>query len=88
MNGEIRNKINYRNTFYQQSKKHKINLTDLDVVNKLTLELLSIISQRKDEYYCHLSKKINNLLTNAKTYWPILKTFFNGRKIPVIPTLH
>ena len=47
MNDEIKNKINYKNTFYQQLKKYKINLTDLDVVNKLTSELSSIISQRK-----------------------------------------
>ena len=75
MNDEIKNKINYRNTFYQQLKKHKINLTDLDVVNKLTLELSSIISQRKDEYYCYLAKKLNDLQTNSKTYSSILKTF-------------
>ena len=52
MNDEIKNKINYRNKFYQQLKKYKDNLTDLDVVNKLTSKLSSIISQRKDEYYC------------------------------------
>ena len=57
MNDEIKNKINYRNTFYQQLKKYKINLTDLDVVNKLTSELSSIISQRKDD-------TIGNLLKN------------------------
>ena len=39
----IKNKINYWNTFYQQLKKYnKINLTDLDVVLKLTSELSSI----------------------------------------------
>ena len=41
MNNEIKNKINYTNTFYQQ------NLTDLDVVNELTSELSSTTSQRK-----------------------------------------
>ena len=39
----IKNKINYWNTFYQQLKNYnKINLTDLDVVIKLTSELSSI----------------------------------------------
>ena len=37
--------------FYQQLKKYKINLTKLNVVNKLTSELSLIISQRRDEYY-------------------------------------
>ena len=69
MNDEIKNKINYRNAFYQQLKKYKINLSDPDVVNKLTSGLPLIISQRKDEYYCHLAKKLNDPQTNAKTYW-------------------
>ena len=43
MTDGIKNKINYWNTFYQQLKKYnKINLTDLDVVIKLTSELSSI----------------------------------------------
>ena len=87
MNDQIKNKINYRNTFCQQLKKYKINLTNPDVVNNLTSELSSIISQRKDEHYCLLAKKLNDPQTNAKTYWSMLKTFFNGRKIPVIPPL-
>ena len=56
-------------------------------MNELTLELSSIISQRKDKYYLQLAKKLNDPQTNAKTYWTILKTFFNSRKIPIIPPL-
>ena len=55
-------------------------------MNELPLELSSIISQRKDNYI-QLAKKLNDPQTNAKTYWSILKTFFNGRKIPIIPPL-
>ena len=36
MNDEIKNKIKYGNTFYQQFNKY--NLTDLDVMNELTSE--------------------------------------------------
>ena len=61
MNDEIRNKIIPYigipwNTFYQQFKKYKINLTDLDVVDELTLELSTAIFQRKDEHYFYLTK--------------------------------
>ena len=38
MNDEIRNKMNYRNNFYQQLKKYRLNLTNFDVINKLTSE--------------------------------------------------
>ena len=60
---------------------------NFDVMNELTSELSSIISQRKNEYYSRLAKMLNDPQTNAKTYWSILKTFFNGIKIPVIPPL-
>ena len=82
MNDVIKNKIKKRDFFYQQLKKYNLNLTYSD---ELTLEPSSIISQRKDEYYLQLAKKLNDPQTNAKTYWTNLKTFFNGRKIPIIP---
>ena len=75
MNDEIRNKMNYRNNFYQQLKKYRLNLTNFDVMNELTSELSSIISQRKNKYYSRLAKKLNDPQINAKTYWSILKTF-------------
>ena len=60
MNDEIRNKMNYRNNFYQQLKKYRLNLTNFDVMNELTSELSSIVSQRKNEYYSRLAKKLND----------------------------
>ena len=68
-------------------KKYKLNITDFDVMNELTSELSSIISQRRKEYYFPLAKKSNDPQTNAKTYWSILKIIFNVRKIPVLPPL-
>ena len=38
-------------------------------------------------YYYRLGKRINDPSTSAKTYWTILKTFYNKGKIPLIPTL-
>ena len=68
MNDVIKNKIKKRDFFYQQLKKYNLNLTYSDVMNELTLELSSIILQRKDEYYLQLAKKLNDPQTNAKTY--------------------
>ena len=47
----IKNKIKKRDFFHQQLKKYNLNLTHSNVMTELTLELSSIISQRKDEYY-------------------------------------
>ena len=46
-----------------------------------------MISIRKDEYYDHVSKKLNNPNTSAKTYWSILKSFYIGTMVPLIPPL-
>ena len=69
-------------------KKYKLNLTDFYVMNELTSELSLITSQRREEeYYFLLAKKLNNSQANAKTFWFILKTIYNGKKIPVMPPL-
>ena len=44
-----------------------------------------MISIRKEEYYAHLPKKLNNPSTRSKTYWSILKSFYKGNKVPLIP---
>ena len=41
----------------------------------------------KEKFYYKLSTKLANPSTSSKTYWSILKTFVNGKKIPVIPPL-
>ena len=45
------------------------------------------ITERKNEYNFHLSQSLNNPATSSKTYWTILKTFYSGKKIPLIPPL-
>ena len=50
-------------------------------------EVSHLISESKDKYNNKLVLKRNNPKTSSKTYWSILKTFYNGRKIPVIPPL-
>ena len=50
-------------------------------------ELSELISTRKNDYNLHLANKLIDSTTSSKTYWSILKTFYNGRKIPIIPPL-
>ena len=39
------------------------------------------------EYYLRISEKLMDPITSAKTYWSILKTLLNNKKIPCIPPL-
>ena len=50
-----------------------------------TSVISELISRRKDEYQNYIASRLNDPKTNAKTYWPILKTFYNGKKVPIIP---
>ena len=60
--------------------------TQADVHHAIT-KVSQLISENKGKYYNKLSMKLNNTKTSSKTYWSILKTFYNGRKIPIIPPI-
>ena len=45
------------------------------------------IKELKGMYYTKLSSRLADTLTSPKTYWSILKTFSNNKKIPCIPPL-
>ena len=56
-------------------------------LENLTTELSNMIRNTKTEYHSKLAAKLLNPSTSAKTYRSILKTFANGRKVPIIPPL-
>ena len=45
------------------------------------------ISKSKEQYCDCLAKKLNNPKTSPKTYWAIMKTFYNDKKTPLIHPL-
>ena len=52
----------------------------LHFLENLITELNGLIFSTKASYYENLGKKLNNPLLKAKTYWSILKTFYNDKK--------
>ena len=54
-------------------------------MDKGAAELSEMIQNREKKYFYELSLKLNNLKTSTKTYWSIIKSCYNGRKIPIIP---
>ena len=56
-------------------------------LENLTTELSNLIRDTKPAYHSKLAAKLVNPSGSAKTYRSILKTFANGRKVPVIPPL-
>ena len=83
----------YRPSTMTIAIKDKINSKSLCTSKKLielqnlAFDISEMISIRKDEYSDHLSKKINGRNTSVKAYWSILKSFYKGTYVPLIPTL-
>ena len=69
---------------YLQNRRFE---SDFVLLETVITELNELIATTKALYYENLGKKLNNPLVQAKTYWSILKTFYNGKKIPLIPPL-
>ena len=85
MNDEIKKKIKKRRIFYQQLKKYKLNLTlNLMLWVNLHQSFFQLFLREEKNIIFNLLKKLNDPPKNARSYWFILKTIFNGRKIPVI----
>ena len=60
---------------------------DYITLQNVTVEVSELVCKSKDDYHKHLARKLTNPKTSSKTYWSILKTFYNGKKVPLIPPL-
>ena len=76
-----------RNKLYRQYIENDRFESEFMMIETLITEINDLISATKDIYYNNLAKRLNNPLSQAKTYWSILKTFYNDKKIPIIPPL-
>ena len=87
MNDTVKSKIIAKNLLFKQYIKNGRFESDFMFLETIANELNELISSTKALYYDNLAKKLINPLLQAKTYWSILKTFYNDKKIPLIPPL-
>ena len=87
MNEIIKSKMKAKSKLYKQYIKNGRFESDFVFIESLVNEINELISNAKNLYYVNLAKKLNNPLLQAKTYWSILKTIYNDKKIPLIPLL-
>ena len=81
-----KNKDERKNTFCKKYIENGRLESDF-LLEKLITERKDLTLSTKTLYYENLAKKLNNPLLQTKTYWSILKTFYNNKKIPQIPPL-
>ena len=80
MNEIIKSKMKAKNKLYKQYIKNRKLESDFVFIESSVNEINDLVSNAKNLYYDNLAKKLNNqLLLKAKTYWSILKTFYNDK---------
>ena len=62
------------------------NHADYDILQQAISEVSESVDNAKNNYY-RLANKLSSHSTSSKTYWSILKTFCNNKKIPLIPPI-
>ena len=87
MNDFIRNKIKWKDQMHETYKKNGCKYTDSVKFQEAVSKVSELINIHNEEYQNHRARKLNDPMTNTKTYWSILKTFYNGKKVLVIPLL-
>ena len=89
INTSIRRLIQDKNEAYKRFKKSSNNHQYSENFQSLQNLLEVSIKASKERYYSLLSKKLMEPSTSPKTYWLVLKSFHNNKKIPCIsPILH
>ena len=87
MNDFVKSKIKANNLLFKQYIQNSRFESDSRLLENVVNELNELISSTNALYYENLAKKLNNPLLQTKTYWSILKTFYNDKKIPIISPL-
>ena len=85
MNEEVRLLIKQKNLMFQTQRKNSD--FDIGILNKLSQDLTNAITNSKLAYYSQIASKLNDPNSAPKTYWSILKSFVNGKKISLIPPI-
>ena len=67
--------------------KRKNSGFDIGIQNKLSEDLTNAITNSKLAYYRRIASKLNDPNSAPKTYWSILKSFVNDKKILLIPPI-
>ena len=87
INENIKQLILEKNQAYKSYLRSNKSLQFLNQFQFLQTKLNSLIEESKEKHYVRLSKKLLDPQTSPKSYWSILKTFLNSKKIPCIPPL-
>ena len=87
INSNIRQLIQEKNNTYRSYILNDKNLRIFHKVKYLQKQLRRLIGHNQEKRYIRISRKLMDPMTSLKTYWSLLKTLLNNKKIPCIPPL-
>ena len=87
MDQSIKQLIKERDSCYSKYQSQGGRDKDLHIVTSLTDKINEQISNKKRKFYLNLSDQPNDKCLNPKKYWTLLRPFYNGRKVPLIPPI-
>ena len=87
MSEYLKKKIKWHNKIYAEYLNGKNESVDYITLQNVIAEVSELVCKSKDDHHKQLARKVTNPKTSSKTCWSILKTFYNGNKIPLIPPL-
>ena len=75
----LQKKIKWCNKIYAEYLNGQNESVDYITLQNVTAEVAELVCKSKDDYHKQLARKLTNPKTSSKTYWSILKTFYNGK---------
>ena len=83
----VKSKIDWQNSIYKTFQNSSKNLAKYNTLQQAITEGSDLIYEEKNDYCNVVAKKLSDPTTSSKTYWSILKTFYNTKKVPIIPPI-
>ena len=87
LNKEIKNALRHKNRLYKKYISGGLKQEDETNLRETSNFVSNLIADAKSSYFTNLGKRLNDPLTDPKTYWSILKRLMNRVKIPTVPPL-
>ena len=78
---------NEKNAIYKNYLKNNKSNQSFATFQSFQSQLSSLITNLKNKYCSKVAEKLLDPSTSPKTYWSILKTLLNNKKVPVIPPI-
>ena len=85
INKDIKQPILDKNHAYKSDIRNDKSLQLFSQFQFLQTKLSPLIEESKNQYYTRLSHNLLDPKKSQKSYWSILKSFLNNKKIPCIP---